>query len=133
MPRGSFWYLPEVLAEENEAKVLLPVAQVIDWLSDLAGGSIERLSEARTRVGNFLDADDKDTFTRTMYNWRKGTLPYNDKIHSFFSDDTEIHFAGSFELDKTQPFESQFSDTLRFVKEKELDVRKPLKVATHST
>src|SRR5690554_2657000 len=56
-----------------------------------------------------------------MHNWRKGTLPYRDKIHSFFSDDTEIHFVGSFELDTTQPFERQFSDTLRFVKEKELD------------
>ena len=121
MPRGSFWYLPEVLAEENEANVLLPVAQVIDWLSDLAGGSIERLSEARNRVGNILEVDDTDTFTRTMHNWRKGTLPYRDKIHSFFSDDTEIHFVGSFELDTTQPFERQFSDTLRFVKEKELD------------
>lgn len=121
MPRGSFWYLPEVLAEENEAKVILPVAQVIDWLSDLAGGSIERLSEARTRAGTVLGDDGTAPFTRTLYNWRKGTLPYRDKIHQFFSGETEIHFAGAFELDKTQPFERQFSDTLCFVDEKKLD------------
>ena len=99
MPRGSFWYLPEVLSEENETDVHLPVSQVVDWLSDLAGGSIERLAECRIRTGNVSDVDDTDTFIRTLYNWRKGTLPYRDKIHYFFSDDFEIQFAGSFELD----------------------------------
>jgi hypothetical protein len=121
MPRGSFWYLPEVLSDENETDVYLPVSQVVDWLSDLAGGSIERLAECRIRAGNVSDVDDTETFIRTLYNWRKGTLPYRDKIHYFFSDDFEIQFAGSFELDRTQVFDHQFAETLRFVERKKLD------------
>lgn len=123
MPRGSFWYLPEVLSDQAETKVSLPVPQVIDWLSDLAGGSIERLSDSRNRTGNILGIDDTETFIRTLYNWRNGTLPYRDKIHRFFSDDTEIHFSGSLDLDRKQSIDRQFSETLRFVEERKLDVQ----------
>lgn len=121
MPRGSFWYLPEVLTEDDQARVRLPVSQVIDWLSDLAGGSIERLSDGRVLANTVLGVDDVESCIRTLYNWRNGTLPNRDKIHQYFSDDNEFHFPGSLELDRKQSIDHQFSETLRFVAEKKLD------------
>ena len=121
MPRGSFWYLPEPRTTSEGMEIDLPVKQVIDWLADLAGSSIEGLSLARTRAKNYKGQDDADTFTRTLYNWRKGTLPYHDKIYQFFPDDLDIHFEGTFEIDEAQPAAQQFEAAVSFLKSRKLD------------
>lgn len=122
MPRGSFWYLPEPRTTPDGTKIDLPVKQVIDWLADLAGGSIESLSETRIRVKTDRGQDDADTFTRTLYNWRSGTLPFHDKIYQFFPDDLDIPFEGTIEIDTAQPAAHQFDTAVAFLKNRELDV-----------
>ncbi|MFY3776432.1 ankyrin repeat domain-containing protein [Marinobacter salsuginis] len=122
MPRGSFWYLPEPRTTPDGTKIDLPVKQVIDWLADLAGGSIESLSETRIRVKTDRGQDDADTFTRTLYNWRSGTLPFHDKIYQFFPDDLDIPFEGTIEIDTAQPAAHQFDAAVAFLKNRELDV-----------
>lgn len=121
MPRGSFWYLPEPRTTSDGTEIDLPVKQVIDWLADLAGGSIESLSEARIRVKTDRSQDDADTFTRTLYNWRSGTLPFHDKIYQFFPDDLDIPFEGTIEIDTAQPAPQQFDAAVAFLKSRKLD------------
>lgn len=121
MPRGSFWYLPEPRTTSDGVEIDLPVKQVIDWLADLAGGSIESLSLARTRAKNARGQDDADTFTRTLYNWRSGTLPYHDKIYQFFPDDLDIPFEGIFEIDASQHVAQQFDAAVALLKKRKLN------------
>tara|TARA_R110001599_G_scaffold349587_1_gene578128 strand:+ start:6259 stop:9018 length:2760 start_codon:yes stop_codon:yes gene_type:complete len=124
MPRGSFWYLPEPRTTSEGMEIDLPVKQVVDWLADLAGGSIESLSLARAGAKSGKGQDDFDTFTRTLYNWRNSTLPYHDKIYQFFPDDLAIPFEGTFEIDEAQPAAHQFDAAVAFLKSRELDDNK---------
>lgn len=44
MPGGRFWYLPEVVESDGDKKLILPVPQVIDWLTDLLGTNVDNIT-----------------------------------------------------------------------------------------
>ena len=120
MPGGRFWYLPELREIDGESCLHLPVAQVIDWLLDLLGMSLEQFADHRSEA-----TDEKhDALRRNLYNWRNSTLPQVEKIQEYFGDDQALEFIGAFVLDKSSSPKQQFIDALEFVKCKKLTADK---------
>lgn len=120
MPGGCFWYLPELYEEEGQRNLYLPVAQVVDWLLDLLGTSLEGFADERSAVS----ADANDALRRSLYNWRKDTLVSSKSIEQYFSDNEILEFRGTFELNKSHTAQEQFSSALLFLKRKNLTAEK---------
>lgn len=116
MPRGRFWYFPELAQVSGRTSVYLPVAQVVDWLLDLLGKPIEK----------FVDERSDDTFgehdalRRSLYNWRNKTTIQIDKIEKYFSDDITLNFEGAFSCDSEATPAEQFFAAMKFVERKKL-------------
>ena len=116
MPSGRFWYLPEV----EGTTLKLPVAQVVDWYLDLLGMPLEKF--AAERMEGLADADDNtsESMIRSLYNWKKGTLPTIDILDAYFPDEMAIKYKGTFELDAGLNEDEQFAKALEFVAAKSL-------------
>lgn len=119
MSGGKFWYLPEILERNNKKILHLPVAQIVDWLLDLLGISMQ---EFVTEYRDKADPDDKrtDTLIRTLYNWKVSeNVPQPSKIEEFFPDSlNNLEFKGCFIIQDDLSHTEQFSLALQFVKQK---------------
>ena len=118
MPGGYFWYLPEVIESDGDKKLILPVTQVIDWLTDLLG----------TDVGNVANQSldiDIQNLKRSLYNWKNGinTIRYS-SIYEYFPEGLSLDFEGAFILDETVSLDEQFNQALAFIKKKGLNAQK---------
>ncbi|WP_275100166.1 ankyrin repeat domain-containing protein [Sedimenticola hydrogenitrophicus] len=120
MPHGRFWYLPEPREGNSKPSLYLPVAQVVDWLLDLLGMPLEAFADERSRF--LKDSGDKssETLMRSLYNWRKQTIPNRAKINEYFCDELQVTFKGAFTLDSRLSPGEQFADALDFVARKQL-------------
>jgi hypothetical protein len=120
MPGGHFWFLPTIGAPGRPVQE--PVPKVLDWLLDLYGAPAARLSEVLGE-GTAAPRDKADSFARNLSNWRKDSL-YARTIQEMFSDDfdrnTELHFRGTFELDRSLPVLEQAAAARDFVQAKGL-------------
>lgn len=121
MPGGQFWFLPHWNRDANTLE--LPVPQVIDWLLDLLGCSIDQtggLIGPQHRGGETAIP----SIVRTLHNWRARTLPRIAKITEHLPDDASLPFHGVFEPDWQQPSIDLVQNALTFVQRKGLDVGK---------
>lgn len=118
MPGGYFWYLPEVIESDGNKKLILPVSQVIDWLTDLLGAEVGKVAT------HSLDID-IENLKRSLYNWKNGTntIRYN-SICEYFPDGLSLNFEGSFTLDATTSLDEQYNQALTFIKKKGLNAQK---------
>ncbi|RZK38840.1 MAG: ankyrin repeat domain-containing protein [Pedobacter sp.] len=118
MPGGRFWYLPEVVESDGDKKLILPVPQVIDWLTDLLGTDVDNIANQS------LDIDIQN-LRRSLYNWKNGTntIRYS-SIYEYFPDGLSLDFAGAFTLDETITLDEQFNRALAFINKKELNAQK---------
>ncbi|MBL1435523.1 MAG: hypothetical protein COB08_004915 [Rhodobacteraceae bacterium] len=116
MPSGRFWYLPEV----EGTSLKLPVAQVVDWYLGLLGMPLEKF--AAERMEGLADAEDNtsESMIRSLYKWKKGTLPKIDILDAYFPDEMAIKYKGTFELDAGLIEDEQFAKALEFVAAKSL-------------
>lgn len=117
MPGGRFWYLPEPREVDGKPSIYPPAAQVLDWLLDLLGMTLEEFANQRSES---TDGVHDDGLRRSLYNWRKGTTPDLSTIKKYFSNELELVFKGSFTLGNSRSPAEQFADALIFVKRKQL-------------
>lgn len=116
MPGGKFWYLPFLDPTKPDAKIELPVQQVLNWLLDLIEqpkASIAETLEDELRIYNSTG-----NVLKNMYNWQKGkNTPEISSIKELFPDEVSIQFKGCFEPNEGSPY---FEQALDFVKYKGL-------------
>lgn len=106
MPGGRFWFLPAERMDGGVRRLIMPVAQVVDWLRDLLGAPMEQARvglggmAAQTRQQRLEDAgketDVYASMARELDNWRQGTLPHATTIDKYFPDDAQLNFKGAF-------------------------------------
>lgn len=118
MPGGYFWYLPEVIEIDGNKKLILPVTQVIDWLTDLLGTDV-------SNVANQSPDIDIQNLKRSLYNWKNGTntIRYS-SIYEYFPDRLSLDFEGAFTVDKIITLDEQFNQALAFINKKNLNAQK---------
>ena len=118
MPGGYFWYLPEVIESDGNKKLILPVTQVIDWLTDLLGTDV-------SNVANQSPDIDIQNLKRSLYNWKNATntIRYS-SIYEYFPDGLNLDFEGSFTLDVTTSIDEQYNQALTFINKKGLNAHK---------
>jgi len=118
MSGGRFWYVPELIENNGDKKLILPVPQVIDWLTDLLGTEIQNV------VNHSLDIDIQN-LQRSLYNWKNGTntIRYS-SIYEYFPDGLSLNFEGAFLLDETITLDEQFNQALAFINKKDLNAQK---------
>lgn len=116
MPAGSFWYLPTITDTKDGQTLSLPVTQVVDWLLDLLGGTIEQIGVLPSNNPDLPETD----LRRSLYNWRKQTTPSTSSIESYFPKGRKLEFKGTFVPDLTLSPEEQFNKVLDFVNSKGL-------------
>lgn len=120
MPGGQFWYLPQLKADVEGARVHMPVAQVMDWLLDLMGVSLSAAASQRKDLTG-KNTDRVESFMRTVYNWRSGeSTPEIRMINEYFKDDAELVFQGVFVLPVAANDEERFAAALAFIDRKGL-------------
>lgn len=121
MPDNRFWFLPEPDLH-NPSQFLMPVRQVIDWLFDLLGCSIEEFAEWNAGEET-ADPDRKgeDGTKRTLYRWKSGEkLPDQATIGRFFSDQAVPNFRGSITLTAEITPDQQYAQVRDLVQRKGL-------------
>lgn len=116
MPGGRFWYLPELSRNDEKGCLYLPVAQVVDWLLDLLGMSLEQLADVRSNA----TYDQHEGIRRSLYNWRNDTPIRPHTIQKYFPDNAEFVFDGAFSPNNHDTHAQQFANALDFVKRKTL-------------
>jgi len=118
MPGGRFWYFPELVESDGDKKLVLPVPQVIDWLTDLLGTDVEN-------VANHSQDIDIQNLRRSLYNWKNGanTIRFS-SIDEYFPEGVSLDFKGAFILDERGSLEEQFNQALAFIKNKNLNAQK---------
>ncbi|WP_171407677.1 ankyrin repeat domain-containing protein [Acinetobacter tianfuensis] len=118
MSGGRFWYLPEVVESDGNKKLILPVPQVIDWLTDLLGTEVDSVANHSLNI-------DIQNLRRSLYNWKNGanTIRYS-TIYEYFPDGLSLDFEGAFILDKTLNLDEKFNKALAFINKKELNAQK---------
>ena len=118
MPGGHFWYLPELVESDGDKKLVLPVPQVIDWLTDLLGTDLDNIAN------HSLDIDIQN-LRRSLYNWKNGTntIRYS-SIFEYFPDGISLDFEGAFIVDETITLDEQFNQALAFINKKDLNAQK---------
>ncbi|WP_071604305.1 hypothetical protein [Dickeya poaceiphila] len=120
MPGGRFWYLPEPCEVDGKPGLYMPVAQVVDWLLDLLGMSLETFADLQSGTTE----NGYDGLRRSLYNWRNGTTISPGAINKYFADGTDLRFDGAIFLHSDCPPSEQFISILNFVKNKELTADK---------
>jgi hypothetical protein len=129
MPAGQFWYLPRASSQGPDGRLVMPVAQVVEWLRDLLGVPMRDLrlggQAAQARQQQIDDAkQDPDVYAsmvRELQNWRQGTLPQASTIAKYFPDDAALTFKGTLELAPDMPLREQLQAAVEFVRAKNLD------------
>lgn len=123
MPGGEFWYLPQVRQKDGKPKLRMPVAAVLDWLLDLTGLSMDKMSsflgggyDEKTKV----NIDSPEVIERTLYNWLAGTKPRATNIASIFRDSCELPFTGAFTVDENLELAEKFKAAKQFIESKGL-------------
>ena len=116
MPGGRFWYLPEPRKVGGKHSLYQPAAQVLDWLLDLLGITLEEFADQRSESTD----GEHDGLRRSLYNWRIGTTPELSTIDKYFSNDLQMEFKGAFSLGNCNSPGEQFTDALEFVTRKQL-------------
>lgn len=120
MPGARFWYLPEHRDEDGTEPLYLPVAQLVDWLLDLLGTSLEKFADERSAATD----GDHESLRRDLYGWHKDTIPKLGKIRKYFGDDVKLSFRGAFVPDENATPEERFKGALSFVNRKDLTPEK---------
>lgn len=114
MPGGKFWYLPFIAPNDANAKVELPMQQVLNWLFDLIAlpkGKLAKDLELELRIYEGLG-----TIQRNLDNWLKGkSTPEISSIKNTFPDDVSIEFRGVFKTSNTRCY---FEQALELVQNK---------------
>lgn len=112
--QGSInWYFPQPHIINDKETLVLPVAQVIEWLLDLINLPMDKVKE-----GLHYKKLDPESIERVLYNWKnKGTLPRLDNIEKYFNEDIKLQFKGVFELKTDDCLETQYQDAMKFLKE----------------
>lgn len=116
MPGGRFWYLPEIIEQNGNATLYMPVAQVVDWLLDLLAMPLEVFSDQRSDSTDGLH----DGLKRSLYNWRAATPISPESIEKYFADNAQLSFDGAFQLNRSQSPAEQFEAALHFIESKTL-------------
>ena len=118
MPGGRFWFLPHWNRDTNALE--LPVPQVIDWLLDLLGCTVDQTGQL---IGpkHREDKEARRTIVLTLNNWRTGTLPNTSKITEYFPDDAPLAFHGAFEQDWHRSPADLVQGALAFIERRGLD------------
>ncbi|MDA7088965.1 ankyrin repeat domain-containing protein [Pseudomonas sp. SA3-5] len=116
MPGGRFWYLPEPREVDGKPSLYPPAAQVLDWLLDLLGMTLEEFADQRSESTD----GGHDGLRRSLYNWRKGTTPDLSTIDKYFANELLVDFKGAFALDSSRSPAEQCADALAFVTRKQL-------------
>lgn len=118
MSGGIFWYLPEIIERNNKLTLYLPVAQIVDWLLDLLGISMQELATEYSAKIEYPEIK-TDKLIRTLYNWRMSeNVPQIAKFEEFFPDSLDLDFKGCFIIKDDASHTEQFSLALQFVKQK---------------
>jgi hypothetical protein len=126
MPGGDFWYLPEVQQKNNKSVLVMPVAQVLQWLLDLLGESVAtvkyQLGGGLAEGENFGRESrvESESMERLLYEWLDGTTPKLDTINKYFPDTRSLDFKGTISVDETESLEEKFTQVRKFVKSKGL-------------
>lgn len=95
MPSGRFWYLPEIREQDGAKRLVMPVAQVVEWLMDLLDQPMDHIA---SKLGHERNIE-AETIERTLYNWLNGDVPRVDNIERYFSEGTKLDFNGALLLD----------------------------------
>ena len=125
MPDNRFWFLPEPDLD-NPSQFLMPVRQVLDWLFDLLGCTIEEFVE-QAEDDDTADPDrlGDDGIKRTLYRWKKGQdLPDRETIARFFHDEPKRCFKGSITLTEEHSPDQEYDQVREFIRSKGLSVEK---------
>ena len=123
MPDNKFWFLPQPDLD-NPSQLLMPVRQVLDWLIDLLGCTIDEFAE-RNAFDDSADPDRKgdEGIKRTLYHWKSGKkLPDRATICRFFPDENAPDFKGSITLAAGLSSELQFNQVQEFIQHKGMTV-----------
>ncbi|MEZ6855022.1 hypothetical protein [Halodesulfovibrio aestuarii] len=120
MPGGRFWYLPETCKIDGSPKLILPIAQVVDWLLDMLGMPLEEFADQQSEHIN----GGHESLRRSLYNWRNKTTIQLGTIGKYFSDDAKLNFKGAFSHDECATPAEKFSAAIEFVKYKGLTADK---------
>jgi len=131
MPGGRFWYLPAERMRDGERWLVMPVAQVVDWLRDLLGAPMEQARvglggiAAQERQQRIDDAKEETdvyaSMARELENWRQGKLPHASTIEKYFPDDAELAFKGALPPSPDLPLPARLRGAIDFVAAKGLD------------
>lgn len=130
MPAGQFWYLTRASSQGPDARLIMPVAQVVDWLRDLLaipvgdirlGGQAAQVRQQRIDDAAKLETDVYASMVRELNNWRQGTLPHASTIAKYFPDDAVLPFEGTLRLSPDMPLREQLQTAIEFVRAKNLD------------
>lgn len=131
MPGGHFWYLPAERMRDGERKLVMPVAQVVDWLRDLLGAPMEQArvglggGAAQARQQRIDDAKEETdvyaSMARELENWRQGTLPHASTIDKYFPDDAQLAFQGTLPASPELSPAARLRAAIDFVAAKGLD------------
>lgn len=114
-PQHQVWYLPEPQHQDGDS-LLLPVAQVVDWLLDLLGMPLEKFADHRSEATD----GGHDGLRRILYEWRKSTTPEWSTLQKYFADDAKFEFKGAFHVAETAAPEAKFAAARDFVHRKQL-------------
>ncbi|MYM92327.1 ankyrin repeat domain-containing protein [Duganella vulcania] len=131
MPGGRFWFLPGAREDAGARRLIMPVAQVVDWLRDLLGAPMEQArvglggkaaQERQQRIDDARkDIDVYASMARELDNWRQGRLPHASTIEKYFPDDAKLEFKGTLRPTPDLPLPERLQGAINFVKAKGLD------------
>lgn len=131
MPGGRFWFLPTERERNGVHRLIMPVAQVVDWLHDLLGAPMEQArvglggQAAQARQQQLDDAkmetDVYASMARELDNWRQGRLPHVSTIEKYFPDDARLDFKGALRQTPDLPLAERLRESIDFVTAKGLD------------
>lgn len=120
MPGGEFWFLPSNV--ERTQSLVLPVQKVVSWLMDLLDLPMDKLKlDLGGKRAKRIDGDTYDSMERSLYNWLDGKTPHIQSIESYFPDDAQLEFKGTFEPDSQKSHAERFADAKAFLRHKGLD------------
>lgn len=120
MPGGEFWFLPSV--DERTQSLVLPVPKVVSWLMDLLGLPMDKVKlDLGGEKAKRKDEGTYDSMERSLYNWLNGKTPHIQSIESYFPDDAQLEFKGTFDLNYQQSHTDHFAAAKAFIQRKGLD------------
>lgn len=93
MPGGQFWFLPQ-RSKNGTDGLSLPVQNVMTWLVDISGLSLEQFERSLE-----MPEHKPGAVKATLRNWMSGkTLPKPEVIEEYFREGVELDFRGAFSV-----------------------------------